>query len=123
MAFFRTLVTVAVVVVGILGIRSATHQGQVIAGGELDTAVATNQLTQEMDAAYGTGQDALRTADPATRSRLLGTLYTSLLPAIDAQLFSLQQLHAGDSPADRADRGPVRPAVGRRPRSAQPRRA
>ena len=102
-AFFRTLVTVAVVVVGILGIRSATHQGQVIAGGELDTAVATNQLTQEMDAAYGAGQDALRAADPATRSRLFGTLYTSLLPAVDAQLLSLQQLHAGDSPAERAD--------------------
>ena len=74
-----------------------------IAGGELDTAVATNQLAREMDAAYATGEAALRAADPATRSRLLGTLYTSLLPGIDAQLFSLQQLHVGDPPAERAD--------------------
>ncbi|MGD0246161.1 MAG: hypothetical protein ABSB59_38335, partial [Streptosporangiaceae bacterium] len=102
-AILRSLVTVAAVVIGFLGIRSATYQGQVIAGGELDTAVATNQLTQEMDAAYATGEAALRAADPATRSRLLGTLYTSLLPGIDARLFALQQLHVGDPPAERAD--------------------
>ena len=101
-ALFGTLVVVAVLVVGILGIRSATYQGQVIAGGELDTAVATNQLAREMDAAYGTGEGALRAADPATRSRLLGTLDTSLLPGIDEQLSSLQRLHAGDPPAERA---------------------
>ena len=114
-AFFRTLVTVAVVVVGILGIRSATYQGQVIAGRELDTAVATNQLTQKMDAAYGAGQDALRAADPATRSRLFGTLYTSLLPAMDAQLLSLRAAArrrlAGRTRRPRA----FHPAVGRRP--------
>ena len=102
-ALFRSLVVVAVAAIGILGIQSATYQGKVIAGGELDTAVATNQLAREMDAAYAAGQGALRAADPATRSRLLGTLYTSLLPGIDAQLFSLQQLHAGDPPAERAD--------------------
>ena len=96
-ALFGTLLVVAVAVIGILGIRSATYQGKVIAGGELDTAVATNQLAREMDAAYATGEGALRAADPATRSRLLGTLDTSLLPGIDAQLFSLQQLHAGDA--------------------------
>ncbi len=102
-ALLRSLVVVAVAVIGILGIQSATYQGKVIAGGELDTAVATNQLAREMDAAYAAGQGALRAADPATRSRLLGTLYTSLLPGIDAQLFSLQQLHIGDPPAERAD--------------------
>ena len=95
-ALFGSLLVVAVAVIGILGIRSATYQGQVIAGGELNTAVASNQLAREMDAAYGAGQDALRAADPATRTRLVGTLDTSLLPGIDAQLFSLQQLHAGD---------------------------
>ncbi len=90
-----------------------------IAGGELDTAVVTSQLAREMDAAYATGEAALRTADPATRSRLLGPLDTSLLPGIDAQLFSLQQLHVGDPPAELADLSPVHPAVERRPRSAQ----
>src|SRR5580658_4454913 len=104
-AFFGTLVVVAVAAIGILGIRSATYQGRVIALGELDTAVATNQAAREIDAAYATGEDALRTADPATRSQLLGTLDTSLLPGIDGELFSLQQLHTGDGtpPAEYAD--------------------
>ena len=102
-ALFGTLLVVAVAATGILGIRSATYQGKVIAGGELDTAVVTSQVAREMDAAYAAGEAALRTADPATRSRLLGPLDTSLLPGIDAQLFSLQQLHVGDPPAELAD--------------------
>ena len=83
------LVVVAVAAIGILGIRSAVQQGNVVAGGELTTAVVTGQLARNMDAAYATGETALQAADPAERSRLLGSLYTSLLPAIDAQLFSL----------------------------------
>ena len=102
-ALFGTLLVAAVAAIGILGIRSATYQGKVIAGGELDTAVVTSQLARDIDAAYATGEAALGTADPATRSRLLSTLYTSLLPGIDAQLFSLQQLHAADPPAELAD--------------------
>ena len=47
-------------------------------------------------------QAALAT-QPATRSRLLGSLYTSLLPAVDAELSSLAQLHVGDPPAEHAD--------------------
>jgi diguanylate cyclase (GGDEF)-like protein len=102
-AVFGTLLVAAVAAIGILGIRSATYQGNVIAGNELDTAVATSQLARDIDASYATGEAALRTADPATRSRFLGTLDASLLPAIDAQLFSLQQLHAGDPPGELAD--------------------
>ena len=37
------------------------------------------------------------------RSRLLGTLYTSLIPTVDAHLFSLERLHAGDPPAEQVD--------------------
>ena len=51
-ALFGTLVVVAVAAIGILGIRSATQQGNVIAGGELTTAVVTGQLARDMDAAY-----------------------------------------------------------------------
>jgi diguanylate cyclase (GGDEF)-like protein len=102
-ALFGTFLVVAVAAIGILGIRSATQAGKVVAGGELDTAVATSQLARGIDASYATGEAALRAADPATRSRLLGTLDTSLLPAIDAQLFSLQQLHAGDPRGELAD--------------------
>ena len=97
------LAVVAVAAIGILGIRSAVQQGTVIAGDELTTAVVTGQLARDMDAAYATGEAALRAADPAGRSRLLGSLYTSLLPAVDAQLSSLEQLHAGDPPAEYAD--------------------
>ena len=97
------LVVVAVAAIGILGIRAASQTGSVIANDELTTAVVTGQLARNMDGAYATGEAALRTADPAGRSRLLGSLYTSLLPAIDAQLFSLKQLHADDPPAEYAD--------------------
>ena len=74
-----------------------------IAGGELTTAVQTGQLTRNMDAAYATGEAAFATADPATRSRLLGSLDADLLPAIDGQLSSLEQLHTGDPAAEYAD--------------------
>ncbi len=56
-----------------------------------------------MDTAYATGEEAFLAAEPAQRSRLLVLLYTSLLPATDAQLSSLERLHAGDPPAERAD--------------------
>ena len=39
---------------------------------------------------------------PAERSRLLAFLYSSLLPGADAQLYSLERLHAHDPPAERA---------------------
>ena len=68
-----------------------------------------------MDAAYATGEQAALATQPAARSRLLGSLYTSLLPAVDAELSSLEQLHAGDPPAEHADLAAVHPAVDRRP--------
>ena len=97
------LMVVAVAVIGILNTRSAVSQGNTIAGDELTTAVVTSQLARNIDAAYATGDQAALTPQPAERSRLLGSLYTSLLPAVDAELFSLEQLHAGDPPAERAD--------------------
>jgi hypothetical protein len=63
----------------------------------------TGQLARDIDAAYAAGQAAVRATDQAERTRLLGTLYTSLLPAVDARLFSLERLHAGDPPAEHAD--------------------
>ncbi len=97
------LVVVAVAAIGILGTRSAARQGNAIAGDGLTTSVVTGQLARNMDAAYATSEAAVRAADPAGRSRLLGSLYTSLFPAVDAQLFSLERLHAGDPPAEHAD--------------------
>jgi diguanylate cyclase (GGDEF)-like protein len=97
------LVVVVVAAVGILNTRSAQDRGDAIAGDELTTAIVTNQLARGIDAAYATGEQAALATQPAQRSRLLGSLYTSLLPAIDSELFSLEALHVGDPPAEHAD--------------------
>jgi diguanylate cyclase (GGDEF)-like protein len=97
------LAVAVVAVIGILATRSATAQGNVIAGDELTTAIVTGQLARSMDAAYTAAQEAVRATTPVERSRLLGSLYTSLLPAVDARLFTLDQLHAADPQAEHAD--------------------
>ena len=97
------LVVSGMAVGGILSTRSATNLGNAIAGDELTTAIVTNQLARDIDAAYATGERAALATQPAERSRLLGSLYTTLLPAAGAELFSLEQLHAGDPPAELAD--------------------
>jgi len=93
---------VAVAAIGILSTLSATNLGNTIAGDDLTTPTVTGQLARSIDAAYATGEQAALATQPAQRSRLLSSLYTSLLPAVDAELFSLEQLHAGDPPGERA---------------------
>ena len=88
---------------GILATRTVASLGNTIAGGELTTAIVTNQLARDIDAAYATGERAVLATQPAERSRLLGSLYTSLLPAAGAQLLSLEQLRVGDPPTEHAD--------------------
>ncbi len=97
------LVVSGMAVGGILSTHSATNLGNAIAGDELTAAIVTNQLARDIDAVYATGERAALATQPAERSRLLGSLYTSLLPAAGAELFSLEQLHAGDPPAELAD--------------------
>ena len=97
------LVVSGMAVGGILATRSATSLGNTISGDQLTTAIVTNQVARDMDAAYATGEQAALTTQPAVRSRLLGSLNTSLLPAVGAELSALEQLHAGDPPAERAD--------------------
>jgi diguanylate cyclase (GGDEF)-like protein len=99
------LVVLAVAAIGILGTRASTGLGNEIGNDELTASTATGLLAQDMDAAYATGEEAFLTPEPAQRSRLLGLIYTSLLPAADAQLSSLERLYAGDPPAERADIG------------------
>jgi diguanylate cyclase (GGDEF)-like protein len=96
------LVVVAVAAIGILGISSSATLGKEISSDELNTSTETAQLARDMDAAYATGAEAFLTPDQAQRARLLGRLYTSLLPAADVQLSVVQELRAGDSPADQA---------------------
>jgi diguanylate cyclase (GGDEF)-like protein len=94
---------VAVAAIGILGNRSSTRLGNEISSDELTTSTVTGQLARDMDTAYATGEEAFLASEPAQRSRLLSSLYTSLLPAADAQLSSFERLHAGDLPAEHAD--------------------
>ena len=55
-----------------------------------------------MDSAYATGETAFLAPGPTERTRLLSFLYASRLPATDAQLYTLERLHAADPPAERA---------------------
>ena len=95
-------VVVCVAVIGIEGTRSATSLGNETASDELTTSTATGQLARAMDSAYATGETAFLTLGLAERSRLLGFLYSSRLPAADAQLYSVERLHADDPPAELA---------------------
>ncbi len=97
------LVVVAMAAIGIAGTRAATRLGNTIAGDELTTSTTTGQLARNMDAAYTTGEAALTTSVPATRASQLGTLYTSLFPTIDAELFTLLRLHADDPTPEHND--------------------
>ncbi len=98
-----SVVVAGVAAIGVVATRSAASQGNTIAGDELTTAIVTNQLARNIDAAYTAGQEVLEATQPAQQARLLRSLYTSLLPAVDAELFSLEQLHVGDPPAELAD--------------------
>jgi diguanylate cyclase (GGDEF)-like protein len=97
------IVIVAVAAIGILGAHWSTLLGKQIASDELATSTATGELARNMDTAYVTGEEAFLTANPAVRAHLLDGLYTTLLPAIDAQVTDLVRLHATDPPAGRAD--------------------
>jgi len=99
------LMVVAVAVIGIVSTHVATSRGNEIADDELTTSTVTGQLARDIDAAYAAGEQAIAATQPAPRAQLLRSLYTSLLPAVDAQLYSLQQLHADDPPAEYADIG------------------
>jgi len=98
-----SLVVVAVAAIGILGARGSTVLGKLTASDELATSTATGELARNTDTAYTTGEEAFLTANPATRSRLLGGLYMTLLPTTDAEVTNLVRLHATDPPAARAD--------------------
>jgi diguanylate cyclase (GGDEF)-like protein len=103
LAVVLALAVAAVAAIGIVSTQSAAGLGNTIADEELTSSTVTGQLARNIDTAYATAQAAVRADQAAERSRLLGSLYTGLLPATDAQLFSLQQLHAGDLPSGQAD--------------------
>src|ERR1700722_2473536 len=87
------LAVVIVAAIGILGTRATTLEN-LTANDELATSTATSQLAREMATAYATGEEAFLVPEPALRSQLLGSLYTSILPATDMQLTDFERLHA-----------------------------
>jgi diguanylate cyclase (GGDEF)-like protein len=95
-------VVVCVAAIGILGTRSSAKLGNDIASDELTTSTVTGQLARDVDAAYAAGEAAFLVPGSGERSRRLGALYTSLLPAADTQLTALVRLHAHDPPAEYA---------------------
>ena len=89
--------------VGIAGVRSATSIGAVIASDELMTATVTARLSREFDAARGTSQSLLLSADPAQRAELATALYNEAIPATDSALADLILMHADDAEDELAD--------------------
>jgi diguanylate cyclase (GGDEF)-like protein len=98
-----SVAVVAVAAIGVFGADSSTTLGKEVSSDELTTSTATGELALDMDTAYAAGEAAFLTADPALRSKLLGRLYTTVLPAIDAQMSTFERLHAADPPAEQAD--------------------
>jgi diguanylate cyclase (GGDEF)-like protein len=97
------LVAIAVAAIGIAGTHASTKLGNDTANDELTTSTATRELARDMDTAYVTGEEAFLAAGQPQRSRLFGSLYTSILPAADAELSSLERLHANDPRAEYTD--------------------
>ena len=97
-----TVAVIVVAAIGVFGAGSSTTLGKEISSDELTTSTATGELARDMDTAYVAGEEAFLTANPALRSRLLGWLYTTQLPATDAEMSTFEQLHAADPPAEHA---------------------
>jgi diguanylate cyclase (GGDEF)-like protein len=90
-------------IIGIAGVNSATRGGNSIAGDELTTSTTTAQLIHSMDAVYVAGEEALGSSSPVIRLAMTTSLYSSLLPTVDAQLETLERLHALDTTAEFKD--------------------
>ena len=98
-----SLIVVAVTAIGLLGANSPATLGKDISNDELATSTATGELTRDIDSAYADGEQAFLASAAAQRAQLLTLVYTSILPAADAQLTMLEQMPAAGPPAERAD--------------------
>jgi len=96
---FFALVTAALGVVGIMGVRSATTVSEKIVSDQVTTATSTAVAARAMDAVYSTGEQILLSSDPSAGGRP-GVLYSQTIPASDADLAALVRLHAGDTAAE-----------------------
>src|SRR6185437_2507512 len=85
---FFALVTAALGVVGIMGVRSATTVSEKIVSDQVTTATSTAVAARAMDAVYSTGEQILLSSDPSAGGRP-GVLYSQTIPAADADLAAL----------------------------------
>jgi diguanylate cyclase (GGDEF)-like protein len=100
-----SLVVVAVAAIGLLGANSTANVGRDVTSDNLASETATGKLSRDIDTAYADGERAFLASAAAQRGQLLELVDTSILPATDAQLTLVEQLHAGDPAAERADIG------------------
>ncbi len=94
---FFALLTAALGIVGILGVRSTTSVSERIVSDELATETSTATTARTIDGIYSDGEQILLSSNPAAR---LGTLYSQKIPEADAELAALVRLHADDRGAE-----------------------
>jgi hypothetical protein len=101
-AFFA-IVIVTVGGVGISGVRSTESVGTSIVSDELATANSTARVGRAMDRAEREGDELFLSRDAQQRDQLERALYEQTIPQVDTELANLNQLHAGDGPAEKTD--------------------
>ena len=100
---FFMVAAAAIGILGIIAVGSATSAGNSVTRDELATASITARFSQRLDSVYATAQAMALDAQPGRRTQLAARLYDQQLPEADAAHTSLQQLHAHDGRAERAD--------------------
>jgi diguanylate cyclase (GGDEF)-like protein len=97
------LAAVLVAGLGVLGVRAAASTGRSLAGDELATATLTAGLTHQVDSVYATALTTSLAASPTARAAGAHDLYDRRIPAVEARLRDLEQIHRGDPADERAD--------------------
>ncbi len=98
-----SLVVVAITAIGLVGTNSTANAGKDVTSDNLAAETATGRLSRDIDTAYADGERAFLAPAAAQRGQLLDLVDTSILPATDAQLTVVEQFHAADPAAERAD--------------------
>jgi diguanylate cyclase (GGDEF)-like protein len=91
---------VAVVTLGIGGLRSVGHANDQVFNDNLRTSLATSRVAREIDQTEMLGLKIAAAPDALSAERLRTQLLRSAVPAIEAELARLIALHAADPPAE-----------------------
>jgi diguanylate cyclase (GGDEF)-like protein len=96
------LPTIAVAWVGISSLGTLDARTRALYRDNIVTSEATSALGAGVYEAEETAFRLLLAADPAARARLSDELNDDTVPAVDAAIATLRNLHAADAPAERA---------------------